>query len=331
MSSSRFVLGVDAGNTKTDAVLAATDGTVLAWARSGVGDIYSAAGSAAAITEVRAAVDAALGDERPDHIAFRLAGIDWSEDVRLWDAVIAQEWRLGGTRSLKNDGFAAIRLGFPSGVGLAITGGTGAAFAARASDGRESSLDMWGQDDFGAKGLGIAGYRAVVLAELGLAEPTALAERYLEFFAVPTVDRLVHLFTAREHLPVKASLARTAPLVTAAASHDPVAHRIVDEQAALLADYALATARRAGDESLPIVLAGTVLSAPESPLARRVTDRIAAARPGTHVAIAFLPAVCGAVLDAIAEHGAPVTSGTIERVAETLPETPRPARAVSSR
>jgi N-acetylglucosamine kinase-like BadF-type ATPase len=190
---------------------------------------------------------------------------------------------------------------------------------------------MWGQDDFGAKGLGIAGYRAVVLAELGLAEPTLLAERYLEFFAVPTVDRLVHLFTAREHPPVKASLARAASLVTAEASRDPVAGRIVDEQAALLTDYALATARRAGDESLPVVLAGTVLSAPDSPLARRVSDRIAAARPGTQVSIASLPAVCGAVLDAIAEHGAPVTSGTRERVAETLPDGPRSARGVSPR
>jgi N-acetylglucosamine kinase-like BadF-type ATPase len=330
MSRPPLVLGVDAGNTKTDAVLAGVDGTILAWARSGTGDIYNAAGSDAAIAEVRAAVDAVLGDERPDHIAFRLAGIDWPEDTRLWDAVI-EGWGVGATRSLKNDGFAGIRLGFPSGVGLAITGGTGAAFAARAADGRESSLDMWGQDDFGAKGLGIAGYRAVVLAELGLARPTALAEAYLEFFAVPSVDRLVHLFTAREHLPVKASLARTAPLVTAAASHDPVAQRIVDEQAALLTDYALATARRAGDESLPIVLAGTVLSAPDSPLARRVRERIGAARPGTQVSIASLPAVCGAVLDAIAEYGAPLTSGTIERVAETLPAGPRPARAVSRR
>jgi N-acetylglucosamine kinase-like BadF-type ATPase len=330
MSRPALVLGVDAGNTKTDAALAAVDGTILAWARSGTGDIYSAAGPEAAIAEVRAAVDAALGDERPDHIAFRLAGIDWPEDTRLWDAVI-EGWGLGATRSLKNDGFAGIRLGFPSGVGLAITGGTGAAFAARAADGRESSLDMWGQDDFGAKGLGIAGYRAVVLAELGLGERTALAEAYLEFFAVPTVDRLVHLFTAREHPPVKASLARAARLVTAAASDDPVAQRIVDEQAALLTDYALATARRAGDESLPVVLAGTVLSAPESPLARRVSDRLATARPGARVSVASLPAVCGAVLDAIAEQGAPITSDTTDRVARTLPAGPRPARAVSPR
>ncbi|HEY0246860.1 MAG TPA: BadF/BadG/BcrA/BcrD ATPase family protein [Gryllotalpicola sp.] len=321
--SEALVLGIDAGNTKTDAVLARPDGTVLAWARSGTGDIYTERGPRAAIAEVRAAMDGALaGGIRPAHIALRLAGIDWSEDEELWAEVVAGEWGFRGGYTLKNDGFAGIRLGFPSGVGLAITGGTGAAFAARAADGREASLNMWGQHDLGAKGLGIGGYRAVVLAELGLGEATALTERYLEFFDVPAVEDLVHLFAARRHPPVKATLARAAALVVAAAADDAVAAGVVEEQAELLAHYALATARRLGDEPLPVVLAGTVLTAAASPLAERVGRVLAASWPGVEPAVARLPAVCGAVLDACAELGAEVDERTLARLTASLPAAP---------
>ena len=50
------VLDVDAGNTKTVALVALLDGTIVGSGRAGCGDIYGAVSEAAALTEVTSAV-----------------------------------------------------------------------------------------------------------------------------------------------------------------------------------------------------------------------------------------------------------------------------------
>ncbi|MEO6714578.1 MAG: hypothetical protein ABIM89_14250, partial [Mycobacteriales bacterium] len=53
-------LGVDAGNTKTDALLCDEQGRVVGSGRDGMGDIYGADTPEAAVAAVRAAVLAAI-------------------------------------------------------------------------------------------------------------------------------------------------------------------------------------------------------------------------------------------------------------------------------
>ena len=59
-SAQPLYLGVDAGNSKTVAVLVDSSGTVLGYGRSGCGDIYGAAAEPLAVAEVVAAVNRAL-------------------------------------------------------------------------------------------------------------------------------------------------------------------------------------------------------------------------------------------------------------------------------
>ncbi|MBK8021405.1 MAG: hypothetical protein IPK19_08220 [Chloroflexi bacterium] len=77
-----LLLGVDGGNTKTIAILAAEDGTILGAGRSGCSDIYGAPSPAAAVEELERSVDAALteaGRARSEVMTacFSLAGADW--------------------------------------------------------------------------------------------------------------------------------------------------------------------------------------------------------------------------------------------------------------
>ncbi|MEW1841563.1 BadF/BadG/BcrA/BcrD ATPase family protein, partial [Nonomuraea angiospora] len=116
---SALYLGVDAGNSKTAALVCDVTGTIAGAGRSGCGDIYGAATPEAAVAEVQAAIDAALaqaGAGRADvaGAAFRLAGIDWPEDRAYWESALAGRYP---SRSILNDGYAAIRCGEPSGVG----------------------------------------------------------------------------------------------------------------------------------------------------------------------------------------------------------------------
>ena len=83
--SDALVLGVDAGGTKTDAVLArAADGVVVASVRTGGANHESMGwpGAEAALSVVLAAVLDSAGAGRSDIVAsaWGLAGLDWTED-----------------------------------------------------------------------------------------------------------------------------------------------------------------------------------------------------------------------------------------------------------
>lgn len=326
-----MLVAVDAGNTKVDVLSCEEDGTVLAWAQAGSGDIYRAEGEDAAVAQVRAAIETVLGGglrfTRVSGMALRLAGVDWPEDGVYWRQAIAEQWRYEGPCSLANDGFAGIRLGFLDGAALAITAGTGIALVARHERGDEFCLGMWGPDDMGAKGLGIAGYRQVALNNLGMAPPTVLSERYVRFFGVEDVSGLVHFFTSRARHPFKPLLASAAPLVTAAALEgDGVACEIVREQAGLLASYARVVADRVGysaDDGLPVVLSGRVLRAPGSPVAAELRRRLLETFPRADIRVAELPAVCGAALDVLSERGVVLSASIVERMTRTMPSVPQ--------
>src|SRR5437764_3190546 len=89
----QYVLGVDGGNTKTIALVAALDGTILGAGRGGCGDIYNAVitgtpwpdPAAAAIANIEYAVETALqaANVQPSDLVtavFNMAGADWPED-----------------------------------------------------------------------------------------------------------------------------------------------------------------------------------------------------------------------------------------------------------
>jgi N-acetylglucosamine kinase-like BadF-type ATPase len=322
-------LGVDAGNSKTAALVSTASGEVVGAGRSGCGDIYGAPTPAAAVDEVMAAVAGALAQAGADPSAlaggaFRLAGVDWPEDAAYWEAALTRRQPSPVRRSILNDGYAAIRCGAPSGVGIAIAAGTAAAIAARGPQGGLWDMGWWGQHAMGAIGLANEALKAVFLAELDLAPATALTGALLDFYGKPSAAELNHWLTRREGGAGHRDRTRCARVVTATALEgDPVAREIVRAQGRHLATYAGVAARSTGlgatGGPVDVVLSGSVLMAPGSPVAAALHEELPAHVPHAVAHRSVLPPVAGALLDALAENGATVTRAVQEKVAGTMP------------
>jgi N-acetylglucosamine kinase-like BadF-type ATPase len=328
VTHSDLYLGVDAGNSKTIAAVSDRTGRIVGWARGGLGDIYGAPTPDHAIDTVMATVESALeaagaGTGRIASAAFRLAGVDWPEDEHLWRSALGE--RLGTTVccSVKNDGFALLRCGDTSGVGVAVSIGTGAAMAGRGTAGEEFFVSWWFQHNLGAAGLGSDALRATMLGELGFGPPTSLSAALSGFYGAPDPEELLHAFTRRVS-PLghhdRASSARV--VIAEAAGGDPVARAIVQEHADRVVDYVSLCADRVGfgpNTQLPVVLGGSVLSAPDSFLRRLIVEALEATLPDARIVTTGAVPIHGAVLDAIAEGGVTVDAAIQSAVLDSEP------------
>jgi N-acetylglucosamine kinase-like BadF-type ATPase len=324
---SALYLGVDAGNSKTAALVCDESGRVLGTGRAGCGDIYGA-GVELAVDAVLAAVDQALtaaggGPADVERAAFRMAGVDWPEDHELWTGTIRDRLPGLGSYSVANDGFAAIRCGEASGVGVAVVAGSGSAVVGRGPSGDEWSMSFWIEGGMGAGGLVGDALHAVYRAALGLGPATVLTSRLLAYFDHADVERLLHGFTRRDGRHGGPYIAAAAPHVTqAAADGDAVAVDIVADHAGRYADYASIVATRVGFDAeagpVPVVLAGSVLEAPGSPLVDAIRPALASRFAAADIRLARMPPVGGAALDALAEAGIALTPDVVAAVSESV-------------
>lgn len=323
-------LGVDAGNSKTAALVCCSDGRVIGTGRSGSGDIYGVTRAADAVSHVLVATHHALTAAGvPLHTvktaAFRLAGIDWPEDIAFWQQVLVSELPELRHQSLLNDGFAPIRCGEPSGIAVAIVVGTGSAIAGRGPQGREWSLSWWAQEALGATGIGDEALRAACQHTLGIGPATTLTDALPVLYNEPTVEAVLHSFTRRANGRTWQDKGRAARTVLASAeAGDPIANAIITRQAQRFATYARAAAIAAGfdpeHDTLPVVLAGSVVTADRSPMAEALRRELACQMPRCRPVLATLPPVAGAALDAIAEAGVPITRDLLATMTRTLRE-----------
>lgn len=307
------VLAVDAGNTKSVAMVAGIDGVVVGRASTGPGDIYSADREQDAVAIVRGAIQDALeqagltgGDIAAAVLC--LAGVDWAEDQELWTAVgerLLPRAKLG----VYNDGFASLWCLNPDGIGTAITVGTGPAIASRAPNGATAALGFWCQHPLGAVGLGEQAVRAVYLAELGMGPVTSLREAFLRTFDAKDVEALLHQCTRRGAPSGWSRLASSGRLVTGcAAEGDPVAAGLVAEQARLLVDYAQAVSLRAGIDlergdhagvAWPLALGGGVIRSDQPFFCAALLREIDARLPGAMAVLVPADPVAGALIGAL--------------------------------
>jgi N-acetylglucosamine kinase-like BadF-type ATPase len=292
-----LLLGVDGGNTKTIALVARQDGTVVGLGRAGCSDIYNAGQQA--VENIVSAVE--QGSAGPfSAAAFSLAGADWPEDFALYRTALPARLAIERAPLVVNDAIGGLRAGTRDGVGVAVICGSAAAIGAGAP-GRRFWHASWWLDLGGAGELGDRAIRAVVRAELGIERPTALTDKVLAFLGLGSVAELLHAFTARAPAtPVKRD--RLAPLVLdAAAAGDEVALTIVKTLGRGLGRYASVAARQVelDPSGQPLVLAGGVLRHPSPVLADAIAAEIPKAVP---TRAEFEPAV-GALLLAFDEFG----------------------------
>ena len=306
---SPYYLGLDAGNSKTVALVADESGVVRGRGRGGSGDIYSAADAEGEVERaVRAALhEAGLEGGQVRHAAFRLAGVDWPEDDEHWSTVLAHRLPDLGSVSIKNDGFSLLRCGNPDGVGVAVNAGTGPAVAARGNDGSEFCACWWIQHPLGGQALGRAAFRAVVDAELGAGRPTLLTAELLALYGYDDVGSLLHAFTRRHPVrPVPDPRVAARAVLRAAGAGDAVAWAIVADQAGTFARLAGVAARRTGLVGGPpilCVLGGSVLTSEHPAFRDALVEALWSELGSVEVVSSAASPVAGALLDALAEGG----------------------------
>jgi N-acetylglucosamine kinase-like BadF-type ATPase len=325
-----LVLAVDAGNTKTIALVADGAGRLSGVGHGPGGDIY-AVGPKRAQQAVATAVAGALssagaGTGDVAAAAFNLAGVDWPED-RVWWETAARRLLPSALLAVHNDGLALLRVTAADGVGVAATVGTGPAVAARSAGGREWAMGFWCQHPLAAYGLGLAALRAIYLAEVGLGEPTALRQVVLDHYRQGSVEALLHARTRRgSHQAGLGDTGDMAPLVVqAAAAGDQVAGAIVDQDTQLLAGYLRAAAAQVGfGEEAPtrVTLGGPVVTDPAGLYRERLLGAIGRSWPAATPTVTAVPPVLGTLVDAfhLLEPGLAETLRPVI-VAHRLPDT----------
>jgi N-acetylglucosamine kinase-like BadF-type ATPase len=320
--SNRYLLGIDAGGSKTHALIADLNGRVVGGGESGPGN-WEGGGLDGAFAAYAQAIDDALhtaGITRNDIIAagYALAGLDWESDVVRLESVIAR-LDLPGPYTLVNDAFGALRAGSADGCGVVVIAGTGSTVAGRNRSGatfRTFGLGMrWG-DFHGAAGLVWEATRAIGLAWVGRGPATALSDAFVQAYGAADVPDLVERVSRGAAPPPDG---RLAPLVFAAAeAGDEVACRIVRQAGEELGMTAGVVARKLAleHEAFAVVLAGGVFRARNRLLVDALTEQVHCCAPAARVALLEAPPVAGSVLLAFDAAGIPTSPALRARLLE---------------
>jgi len=315
-------LGIDAGGTKTHALLADEHGQVFALGRAGTGnwelvgldgmlqtlqcvvnDVVTQAG--VAVTDITAS-------------AFGLAGLDWPGDRLMLESTITR-LNIPGCQVLVNDMFVALRAGTTRPWGIVVGAGTGFAAAGRnraCETARTLGLHPdWG-DWGGGRNITQAAIAAVARAHIGLEPPTVLSDSLVAFSGMPDVESLLQAIS-RENYELKGA----APLIFEAATlGDKTARAILKRAGKEMAQSTNLIIRklRMEDDIFDLVLAGSLFKATEPLLIDTLTNNILMVAPSAIPTKLQSPPAVGGVLLAMEAHGLHPDETVHQRLSETV-------------
>ena len=306
-----YVLGIDAGGTKTVCLLADDQGRVIAEARRG-GANLQAVGELEVEKVLHEVMEETLGDRgiTPAAICLGIAGVDRPDDLAIVRGLMK---RIGYKARVVvvNDALVALEAGAPGQPGVVVISGTGSIAYGRDAGGQAARSGGWGYvlgDEGSGYWIGRAALRAVLREADRRGPPTILSGLLLKHFDVTRAQELIYRVYNTNLRP--AAIGALATCVQSAFSQgDQVATGILRGAANELEASALAVARRLELIGQPFVfiLAGGIFRAVpwlEQELERRLPVAAPASRvrrldrePATGaVAIALQEARGGAVI-----------------------------------
>lgn len=306
MKSMALVIGIDGGGTHTRAVV--VDVTLRQYGQAeGPGGNPSAIGweaTAQVLQEViRSALDSAnISASDVAALGIGLAGAPGSRHADRLRAVL-EPLLPGAALALSSDLEIALVGAHGRRQGMLLEAGTGSGAWGIGPTGQTVRVGGWGYligDEGSGYAIGSAGLRAVMHAYDGRGPATRLTQSLLATLDLPDPDALIRwLYRGGPFQP--GTLAALAPLVCdAARDGDPVARQIVVQAAEDLVIQVEATLRALGQESAPLALAGSLLTAPGCFLAEQFTAVLARRLPQVPLVKAQHPPVIGAALLALA-------------------------------
>jgi N-acetylglucosamine kinase-like BadF-type ATPase len=298
------VLGIDAGGTKTVALLADADGAVLGEGRAGAANLRTE-GELEVEKILHTVIDQATSG-RPHDVAavcLGIAGVDRKDDASIIRGVMR---RLGfrANTLIVNDALIALVAGAGVGAGVVVIAGTGSISYGVNQRGLAARAGGWGPtlaDEGSGYWIGRRALAAVMREADGRGPKTALTQLVLEHFSLSKPDALVaEIYQQLQQRPVVASLgtivdrARDVGDLVATEIMMQAAHELAISAASVIAQLDMR-----GD-AFPILLAGGMLK--ESPwLSAEMGRRMAEVAPRARVESLMHEPVFGAVRLAVAE------------------------------
>ena len=298
----RHVLGIDAGGTKTRALLADETGRVLGSALGG-GATLKTHGELEVEKVLHAVAEEAEAQAgaRADAVALGIAGADRPDDHAVLRAILK---RIGFKSRVvvTNDARVAFVAGSERRVGLALVCGTGSIAWGRNSRGEIARSGGWGWhlgDEGSGFWIGMRAMRDVMRASDGRGPATLLDRPLFEHFGIERLEQILHAVYdgefPRHHIAKFASRVEEAAL-----SGDAVAREILQAAAGelTLAARCVVARLRLEESAYDVVLSGGTFRAVPT-LVQKVEESLAA--PPAHVALLEDEPAMGAVKLALEE------------------------------
>jgi N-acetylglucosamine kinase-like BadF-type ATPase len=301
----RYVLGIDAGGTKTRALLTDESERVLGSAEGGGANLKTNGELEVekVLHEVVEGVEAQAG-VHADAVALGIAGAERPRDQAILRGVLR---RIGFRERvvITNDARIVFVAGSKLGVGLALVCGTGSIAWGRNAGGEVARAGGrgWHVGDEGSGfWIGERAIRAVLRAEDGRGPATALRSALLADFGASDIDGLIASVYDNDY-PRHRVAVFAGRVESAAAAGDAVAAEILESAAAELVLAARTVVARLDLERAPydVILAGGTFAALPR-LRAKVGERLASAQ--ARVASLDVEPAVGAVRLALEELGA---------------------------
>jgi N-acetylglucosamine kinase-like BadF-type ATPase len=191
-----FVLGIDAGGTKTVCQLADEQGRIVGESR-GPGANLQAAGELAVEKTLHHLMDEVMSPHpgaRLGAVCVGMAGVDRPGDAEVVRGIMR---RIGQSAQvlIVNDALVALEAGAPGAPGVVIIAGTGSICYGRNSRGQAARAGGWGYvlgDEGSGYWIGRHALRAVVREADRRGPRTSITPRALEHFGVDRPQDLIH-------------------------------------------------------------------------------------------------------------------------------------------
>ena len=259
----RYVIGIDAGGTKTVGLLADETGQVIAEERGSGANLQTH--GELEVEKVFDDIMEALAQGRTiSAVGLGIAGVDRPHDEAVIRGILR---RLGHRETVRvvNDAAIALMAGAADGVGIVVLAGTGSISYGQDRAGKSARAGGFGfllADEGSGYWLGHQALRATVRAADGRGPETRMMPIVFEALEVSSVSDLVPR-VYEKGLP-KHRIAALAGVVQRARDEgDAVAAELIESGARELALAARAVARQLdlGDGPFPVVLAGGAFKA----------------------------------------------------------------------
>ncbi|HUP25656.1 MAG TPA: BadF/BadG/BcrA/BcrD ATPase family protein [Thermoanaerobaculia bacterium] len=252
------VIGIDAGGTKTLALLADETGAVRARARRGGANLHLQ-GEEVVEQTLREVLAELAPEDGVAALCVGMAGVDRPEER---DAVEGMLRRLGVSAPVRvvNDATIALLAGAPEGYGIVVISGTGSISYGVDPAGHTARSGGWGEllgDEGSAVWIGRVALRKSVRGVDGRGPRTSLASKIARALGLEMPAGLLS-WVQDENTTFRERIATLLPMIQEAVEEgDRVAFEVVDEAAEHLTRSARAVANQLElPASFPVVLAG---------------------------------------------------------------------------